>query len=186
MKIKSAQILVWSCICVFICFGCDNNDGDSLGPQTIVGVETSTTGFIGVVADDVTVSPSPGAVNQSSPMAPVEEPQLITNWSEFVKAFGEIQSGNLILAHAVKGFFKNGGKRCWVIRVASSSDLSDPTDELSKFESIDEIAIVTIPGAITSTQYNAILEHCFKMVGVALLKPAEFMIFKIHRVTAGP
>lgn len=170
MRIEAMQILVWAllCICIFICSGCgddndDNGNGGGIGPQPIVGVETSIAAFIGVAEDNVVIPLSPGAVAQDPPTAPAGEPQLITSWSEFEKAFGEIQSGNMVLAHAVKGFFENGGKRCWVIRVATSSELSDLTDELEEFESIDEITIVVVPAATTSAQHNAILEHCFDL-----------------------
>jgi len=170
MRIEATQILVWTllCICIFICSGCDEDNEDSddiygVGPQPIVGVETSIAGFIGVAEDNAVIPLSPGAVAQDPPTAPAGEPQLITSWSEFEKAFGEIQSGNLILAHAVKGFFDNGGKRCWVIRVATSGELSDLTDELKEFESIDEITIVVVPAATTSAQHSAILKHCFDL-----------------------
>ena len=154
--------LVLLCACVFICFGC-GDDNDDIGPQPIVGVETSIAGFIGVAMDSVIVPLSPGAIAQAPLTAPVGKPKAITSWSEFEIAFGGIQSGNLILAHAVYGFFGNGGKRCWVIRVANASELADPTDELKEFESIDEIGVVAVPGATTNAQHSAILKHCSDM-----------------------
>lgn len=49
---------------------------------------------------------------------PVGQPIRIESWNQFTSAFGGYtQSG--YLAWAVEGFFANGGKRCWVVRVAS-------------------------------------------------------------------
>ncbi|MHC4253947.1 MAG: phage tail sheath family protein, partial [Planctomycetota bacterium] len=47
-------------------------------------------------------------------------PKLVTNWSQFVKDFGGHRRDSF-LAHAVQGFFLNGGSRCFVVRVASST-----------------------------------------------------------------
>lgn len=131
--------------------------------KPIAGVGTSTAGFIGQVADEVTMPPQPGKFQvkpdkEGNPI-PIPytvdlagEPQLITNWEEFKNKFGEVQDDNRLLANAVYGFFNNGGTRCWVTRVTNlAEDTSvDPAvdqvkDALAKFEAIDEIAIVAVP-----------------------------------------
>ncbi|NEO57754.1 MAG: phage tail sheath family protein [Okeania sp. SIO3B5] len=140
----------------------------------IAGVATSVAGFIGVVADDVTMPPQPGQfdlANEPIPytLALAGEPILITSWEEFKTKFGDFQEGNKILAHAVYGFFFNGGTRCHVLRVAPSQEdppvppLNNPSDELEKFEPVDEITIVAVPGAISQAQHTAIIAHCAKM-----------------------
>jgi hypothetical protein len=43
-------------------------------------------------------------------------PQRVTNWREFVGWFGA-HSPSSCLAYAVDGFFRNGGQRCYVVRV---------------------------------------------------------------------
>src|SRR5258708_4842741 len=49
---------------------------------------------------------------------PVGLPVRIESWSQFTSAFGfHTPAGHL--AWAVEGFFANGGRRCWVVRVAS-------------------------------------------------------------------
>lgn len=148
--------------------------------RPIAGVGTSTAGFIGVVANDVTMPPQPGKfqtdkdgnvikddkgnpVAQPYTVAPANQPQLITSWEEFKTKFGDFQAGNKTLAHAIYGFFNNGGNRCWVLRVATATEVDDLSQELEKFEAIDEIAIVAVPGAIAQTQHTAIITHCFKM-----------------------
>ena len=51
-------------------------------------------------------------------LAPENEPQLVTNFEQFKNKFGDFQTANKTLAHAVFGFFLNGGTRCHVVRVA--------------------------------------------------------------------
>ena len=73
------------------------------GAYPIEGVGTSTGGFVGIATK--------GAVNVS---------KLVTNWSQFVKHFGDYRRDS-DLAYAVYGFFLNKGRRCFVTRVASST-----------------------------------------------------------------
>jgi hypothetical protein len=133
--------------------------------RPIAGVGTSTAGFIGVVANNVTMppNPDPNSPTPNFPLAPAGLPQLITNWEEFKNTFGDFQEGNKILAHAVYGFFNNGGTRCWVLRVEDETALTTPAEELEQFEPIDEIAIVAVPGAVTDVQHTALIAHCAKM-----------------------
>lgn len=115
--------------------------------RPIAGVGTSTAGFIGVVASTVATATS--------------EPQPITGWEQFKKIFGDFQADNSTLAHAVYGFFNNGGTRCWVLGVKNLDKLSD---ELKKLEPLDEISIVAVPSALGNTQQNAIIDHCENML----------------------
>ncbi|MBW4643018.1 MAG: phage tail sheath family protein [Goleter apudmare HA4340-LM2] len=131
--------------------------------RPIAGVGTSTAGFIGVVANNVTMPLRPGSTTETFTVAPAAEPQLITNWEEFKNSFGDIQAGNKTLALAVYGFFNNGGTRIWVLRVADANALTTPAEELEKFEPIDEIAIVAVPGATSKAQQEAIIDHCEKL-----------------------
>jgi phage tail sheath protein FI len=157
----------------------------------IAGVGTSTAGFVGLVTNEVVMPFKPGrpldpnhiVPEDRYPIAPANEPQLITNWEEFKKSFGNVQDGNRVLANAVYGFFNNGGTRCWVTRVTSLMEDTthtpavDPVaDALAGFEAIDEIAIVAVP---TSTSLGAgeaaanlarrvavrelVLSHCERM-----------------------
>src|SRR4051794_25889131 len=85
----------------------------SSGIKPIAGVGTSTAGFVGVVADGVTTPLLPGSTDTSYPLAPENEARLVNGWEMFTRQFGDIQPGNLVLAHAVYGFFNNGGGRGW-------------------------------------------------------------------------
>lgn len=50
---------------------------------------------------------------------PLYQPVKIQSWTQFVSVFGGyIQQA--YLAYAVEGFFANGGRTCWVVRVANT------------------------------------------------------------------
>ncbi len=132
--------------------------------KPIAGVGTSTAGFIGVVANDASMALKPGSATERYPLATANEARLITDWEAFKKNFGDFQAKNAVLAHAVYGFFNNGGTRCWVTRVAPGAD-EDKTNTdliaaLNSFKPIDEIAIVAVPGATSDAVQNAVLDHC--------------------------
>jgi hypothetical protein len=76
--------------------------------KPIEGVSTSTAAFVGI-----------------APGGPVNVPIQISNWSQFERTFSDPTDTehrgpfmeNAYLAHAVNGFFANGGRLCWVVRV---------------------------------------------------------------------
>ncbi|NJL49183.1 MAG: phage tail sheath family protein [Leptolyngbyaceae cyanobacterium SM2_5_2] len=92
-------------------------------------------------------------------LAPVNEPKLCTNFGDFKAYFGDfsLDPGQNILAHAVYGFFRNGGTRCYVVRVANKDKLDDA---LAAFEAIDDIAIVAAPGITAKAALTALNGHC--------------------------
>ena len=73
------------------------------GSRPIEGVGTATAAFVGLAA-----------------AGPTNAPTLITNWAQFVNTFGDFQEGSY-LAHAVYGFFLNGGGSCYVVRVGGDA-----------------------------------------------------------------
>ncbi len=151
--------------------------------QPIAGVGTSTAGFIGEVADDVAMPAQPGkfvtdslgktvldSLGNPTPIryevSDAGVPQLITSWESFKNHFGDFQAGNQILAHAVYGFFNNGGTRCWVARIddaPAAATTTDVTNALAAFEPIDEIALVAVPGATAAEIQSAVITHCEKL-----------------------
>src|SRR4051812_6940487 len=109
--------------------------------RPIAGVGTSTAAFIGVVPDTVAVpgrNPAydptlpPSSTNPPSVDAPVpvtaaaSQAVLCTTFTDFTNAFGAFSTdaGQRALAHAVYGFFNNGGSRCYVVRVAAVGDIT--------------------------------------------------------------
>ncbi|WP_432087166.1 phage tail sheath family protein [Streptomyces sp. bgisy095] len=69
------------------------------GSRPIEGIGTSVAAFVGL-----------------APTGPLDEPVLVTNWSQYVAAFGDFTDG-YYLAHSVYGFFNNGGSAAYVVRV---------------------------------------------------------------------
>lgn len=129
------------------------------GTPPITGVGTSTAGFIGVVTTDSTMPDAPNGGKYE--IAKPNKPQLITNWEQFKSKFGDFQTGNQTLAHAIYGFFLNGGGTCWVARV-ETMDVESVKLVLGEFERIDEIAIVVAPGTPPPVQAE-LIAHCEKM-----------------------
>src|SRR5258705_9293666 len=75
------------------------------GSKPIEAVGTNTVGFLG-----------------ESMMGPANQAVLITNWSQFTKTFGDFTQSTH-LAHAVYGFFNNGGSRCFVVNLGAPASL---------------------------------------------------------------
>lgn len=137
----------------------------SSGSAPIAGVGTSTAGFIGVVPDSIK---NPDGAD----IAAVGDVKLVTNMTEFKESFGDFSSDadQNTLAHAVNGFFVNGGTRAFVTRVAPAAagadgviPAADITDALALLEPIDEIAMILAPGLTDTAQRAAIIAHCATM-----------------------
>jgi phage tail sheath protein FI len=69
------------------------------GSRPIEGVGTSVAAFVGLATK-----------------GPVNEPTLVSNWTQFSENFGDFADGSY-LAHAVYGWFLNGGGNCFVVRI---------------------------------------------------------------------
>ncbi|MFN9401483.1 MAG: phage tail sheath family protein [Dolichospermum sp.] len=91
------------------------------------------------------------------------EIKLITNFTEFKQFFGDFIKDNPeqnVFAHAVYGFFRNGGTRAYVTWV---SDANGVDGVLNDFEAIDEISIVVAPGQTDANIIGKIKDHAVKM-----------------------
>jgi uncharacterized protein len=73
---------------------------DAGGPE-ITPLRTDIAGFVGIAE-----------------RGPIDLPVPVQSWRQFVSWFGDVSPVGY-LAYAVRGFFENGGLRCWVARVAS-------------------------------------------------------------------
>ena len=129
---------------------------------TVFGGETAVTAFVGVIPDDATTS---GGARPPSANLPVS----VRSWSEFTSRFGDFQppsrrssqddaAAAQVLRHSVHGFFANGGTRAWIVRVSTATNLADPRRALQALNSVD-VDLVAVPGAISSRQQDAILDH---------------------------
>jgi len=98
----------------------------SFRPKPLEGASTSTTAFVGRTRRGPVAS-------QSNLLSAAEldliTPELITSVGDFERLYGStspIASAPNYLAHAVRGFFANGGRRLYVARVM---ELTGGTDE---------------------------------------------------------
>lgn len=71
------------------------------GAPPVTPFRTDITGFVGIAE-----------------RGPIDMPVPIQSWRQFASWFGDL-IGAGYLAYAVRAFFENGGRRCWVVRVAS-------------------------------------------------------------------
>jgi len=125
--------------------------------KPIEAVGTSTVGFIG-----------------ECKKGPVNQVVFCPNWTTFTKNFGDFADSDH-LAHAVYGFFNNGGSRCFVLNVGTGAADKRPArfigfdrgpgerGGLHAFEEVEEIAIVAAPGQTNPAITDAVLTHCEKM-----------------------
>lgn len=82
------------------------------------------------------------------------------NGSPSAWKFSPLHPGHHLLTHAVDGFFKNGGTKCFVARVKR---LDDWTKVLDRFESIDDVAIIAAPGLPKMTDiWGELQKYCEK------------------------
>jgi uncharacterized protein len=72
------------------------------GSRPIEGVGTAVAAFVGLAEK-----------------GPVNEPTLVSNWTQFNEKFGDFIPGSY-LAHSVYGYFLNGGGNCFVVRIGAN------------------------------------------------------------------
>jgi phage tail sheath protein FI len=77
------------------------------GSRPIEGVATSVAAFVGLAKT-----------------GPTNAPTLVTNWTQFTQTFGEHMEGSY-LAHAVYGYFLNGGGSAYIVRVGATEGADD-------------------------------------------------------------
>ena len=82
------------------------------GSRPIQGVGTAVAAFVGLAA-----------------RGPANTPTLVTNWNQFTATFGEFIEGSY-LAHAVYGYFLNGGGAAYVVRVGADGVMPTASAEL--------------------------------------------------------
>jgi phage tail sheath protein FI len=82
------------------------------GSRPIEGVGTAVAAFVGLAA-----------------RGPANQPTLVTNWNQFTQTFGEFIE-NSYLAHAVYGYFLNGGGAAYVVRVGADGAMPTAKAEL--------------------------------------------------------
>lgn len=127
----------------------------NVGPRPIEGVGTAMAAFIGF-----------------APAGPANKPMLITNWSQYVAQYSatdESQKPNpympgAYLAHAVYGYFTNGGTRCYVTRIvpAAKGDVKPSSVQLPSKASK---AVPSLTLGAKDNQANDIIVEVAPIVG---------------------
>ncbi len=132
------------------------------GPP-IVGVGTSTAGFVGLAPKDAKFK---------------NVARLVSSADQFVADYVAEADGTIAaatkstpLSIAVDGFFRNGGTSCYVVNVGTAN-AADVVTGLKLLETIDAVAIIAAPGFIDATVYKALSDQA-KSTGdrVAILDP---------------
>lgn len=83
------------------------------GTRPIEGVGTSVAAFVGLAAK-----------------GPVNEPTLVSNWTQYTETFGDFVESSY-LAHSVYGWFLNGGGNCFVVRISSDGGNGDGPKQIA-------------------------------------------------------
>ncbi|WP_432041617.1 phage tail sheath family protein [Streptomyces cadmiisoli] len=102
------------------------------GSRPIEGVGTSVAAFVGL-----------------APTGPLNEAVLVTNWSQYTSTFGAFTE-DYALAHAVYGYFNNGGTTAYVVRVGGGATGTDERAALTAPErqaSLGAFRVVALEGA---------------------------------------
>ena len=145
------------------------------GARPIQAVGTSTAGFVGIAPNENAL------INQAIP---------IDSWAQFVSKFispggGAFQDlsdlvkdkSHQYLAHAVHGFFLNGGSRCYVVNVGKGGSLEGGAGKrqgIDLLEEKDEVAIVAGPGFYDPASHKSLVAHCERLKDrVAILDPGK-------------
>jgi phage tail sheath protein FI len=132
---------------------------EDIFPQPPVSLRTGVAAFLGI-------SHTHNATGQE---IPPNQPRPLTLWSQFEQYFGKLLSSSY-LGYAVRGFFQNGGRLCYVVRLknATHAALESGLKALESLNTIDLVCapdIMWLPPSETDPQevqlmQSALLRHC--------------------------
>ncbi len=129
----------------------------SSGNKPIESVGSSTAAFIG-----------------QATQGPIDKAMLVTSFAQYQKLYGGVAEGGN-LAHAVYGYFLNGGSKCFINNVGAAKE-GQTADEvaalikgedkgparrtgLCAFKGIEEISLVAAPGHTSSSVHQMLSDH---------------------------
>lgn len=135
----------------------------------------------GVYLEEILPAPAPELItgvpaflgvtnkNATNKGVAVNQPKLLKLWPQFEQFFGQQSSENgKYLAHAVRGFFENGGRLCYVVFLEDAK-LEALGKGLAAIEALDTIDLVCAPDIMQSSEseqvemQKLVLEHCDQM-----------------------
>jgi phage tail sheath protein FI len=101
------------------------------GSKPIEAIGTALAGFVGFAAQ-----------------GPVGCPTLVTSWTQFTETFGGFLP-DAYLAHAVYGYFNNGGSRAYITRLPGGDEADKATDGRTRVPRLT-MPTLSLPGATGS------------------------------------
>ncbi len=170
----------------------------------------------GLYREDVFSTPDPALLTGVplflgyAAQGPINQPQVISLWSQFENHFGHPNDvGHGYLPYAVRGFFKNGGLVCYVIRLERTADPHQAlAGALAQAESLENVDLVCTPdlgqhpaGDPSQTEppldtvvamQRAVLDHCqrlndrFAILDAVHHQDIELVITQRNKVLASP
>ena len=100
----------------------------------------------------------------------INKPKRLTLWPQFEGYFGQLQSSlPNYLGYAVRGFFENGGRLCYVVPLGHQATLAAFKAGLEALEAFEGIDLICAPDIMLLNQSEqvdaqaAIIEHCEKL-----------------------
>ena len=107
----------------------------SRGSRPIQGISMSVAGFVGFTED----------IRNN---AEIYRPTLITNWSQYLENFAKLGSDGFTnfgayLPFAVKGWFENGGGRCWVVSLGTELPIPHTDEDAADRPQLPSFDIMT-------------------------------------------
>lgn len=126
-------------------------------PGPIAGVGTSTAAFVGPARQ-----------------GPMNKPTFLTNWTQFLNAFGVqddlgpyIINPPFFVAHAVRGFFDNGGSHCYFVRVGTAARSSLP---LKDKNGVDTLIVQARTEGATGDAIKVEVQHTSVIASVDVVR----------------
>ncbi|NGO84884.1 phage tail sheath family protein [Streptomyces sp. 196(2019)] len=102
------------------------------GARPIEGVGTAVAAFVGFAET-----------------GPFHQPTLVTNWDQYVQAFGTF-TADTYLTHAVYGFFANGGGAAYIVRIGGPAE--GPSGSTGQGAAAPAPAAVALGGFLVSAK----------------------------------
>ncbi|MBS0168393.1 MAG: phage tail sheath family protein [Nitrospira sp.] len=104
---------------------------------------------------------------------PLDTPVPVESFRQFQAQFGEF-TGVGYLAYAVRGFFENGGRRCWVVRVANRDAIGGAQPAATIMADLAAQPTLKIEASSSGTWGNVLtLEWMIESGTTAISRPAE-------------
>jgi phage tail sheath protein FI len=126
---------------------------ENFGSARRISFLTGVPAFLGLTAD----------VLPSGESAKLHHPVMLSLWSQFEQHIG--RRSDSFLAYAVKGFFENGGDRCYVVPLGDDNSMDSLRRGLGAIEPLNMVDLVCTPDLIRNRDaafelQQVVVNHC--------------------------